>query len=79
MTTDRMMVTCDVCEQSFQFGPHRYDGKRNTTYDIMVCRTCHDGNHDGWAPHFEGRVTKRLVEEGLNLPNRNAKGFLPRE
>lgn len=77
--TDKFMTTCDVCGKSFQFGPHRYEGRRNQTYDIMVCGTCHDGNWDGWAPHFEAHVTKRLVEQGRPIPARNAKGWLPRE
>ncbi len=74
---DPIMVTCDVCGGSFQADPHRYDIRRNTTYDIMVCSGCRDANWDGWAPHLAPKVTKRLLEQGRILPERNAKGFLP--
>ena len=79
MTTKKVTYTCDACGNSFQFGPGLYNGKRNQTYDIMVCLTCHNGNWDGWAPKFEAAVTRRLKEKGLPLPQRNAKGWLPRE
>ena len=71
--------TCDVCDGSFQFGPHRYDGRRNKTYDIMVCNDCYNANSDGWAPHLEARVTRNLKDKGLPLLARNEKGLLPRE
>lgn len=79
MSNDPIMTTCDVCGTSVQVGPHRYDARRNTTYDIMVCHACHDGNWDGWAPHLEPQVTKRLLEQGRTLPDRNPEGLLPRE
>lgn len=79
MTTEKFMITCDVCGKSFQFGPHRYEGRRNQTYDIMVCTTCHDANWDGWAPGYEKLVTKNLEAKNLPLPKRNDKKLLPRE
>lgn len=79
MNTEKHMVKCDVCGNSFQFGPHRYDGRKNQTYDIMVCNNCHNANWDGWAPHYEPQVTKNLSDRGLLLPPRNEKGWLPRE
>lgn len=79
MTTENIMSTCDVCGGQFRYGPHRYDLRRNQTYDIMVCDTCHQANWDGWAPHYEEKVTKRLKEKGLPLPARNQKDWLPRE
>lgn len=44
---------CDVCGKTVHFGPHRYGGRRNSTYQIIVCDSCRVGNHDGWAPHLE--------------------------
>jgi hypothetical protein len=79
VATDKFLVHCDVSGREFQFGPHRYEGRRNQTYEIMVCSTCHEANWDGWAPHCEERVTRRLIEQGLAMPARNAKGWLPRE
>jgi len=68
---------CDVCGKTVHFGPHYYGGRRNSTYKIIVCDSCRVGNHDGWAPYLEERVTKVLREKGLPLPHRNAKGLLP--
>ena len=73
------LVTCDVCDHSFQFGPHVYDGRKNQTYDIMVCRGCHSANWDGWAPQLEEKVTHNVVAKGLLPPKRNENGRLPRE
>lgn len=75
---DPAMRRCDTCGKLFQFGPHRYDGHPVATYKITVCNTCWDSNWDGWAPHLEGRVTAKLLEDGLPLPARNSKGLLPR-
>lgn len=79
MTTEKFITTCDVCGKRFQFGPHRHEGRRNKTYDIMVCNTCHDSNWDGWAPGYEKLVTKNLEAINLPLPQRNDKQLLPRE
>ncbi len=79
MTTEKFVASCDVCGGQFHYGPHRYDLRKNHTYDIMVCEACHNSNWDGWAPHLEPRVTKRLVEKDTPLPPRNEKGWLPRE
>jgi hypothetical protein len=76
---EQHMEKCDVCGQARPYGQHRYELRRNQTYDIMVCNTCHAANWDGWAPHYEDRVTRRLIEKGANIPPRNAKGLLPRE
>jgi len=79
MTTEKFMFPCDVCGVSRQMGPHRYEMRKNQTYGIMVCDSCHKSNWDGWAPHLEERVTKNLVQNGTPLPARNGKGWLPRE
>jgi len=71
--------TCDVCENKFIFGPHLYEGRKNQTYGILVCDKCNKNNWDGWAKNLEAKVTKNLNAEGLPLPPRNVKGFLPRE
>ncbi len=79
MSPDKFIFACDVCGNQHQFGPHRYDLRKNQTYDIMVCEICHKSNWDGWARHLESRVTRRLIEQGLPIPSRNEKGLLPRE
>ena len=74
------MFKCGVCGGSYQHGPHRYEGHRLNLYDgLFACDACWQSNHDGWAPHYEEIFLAHLKEKGLPVPQRNAKGFLPRE
>lgn len=43
-----VMLKCQTCLGSFQFGPHRYWGKVIASYQFQVCNRCFSGNHDGW-------------------------------
>ena len=80
MTKEKLMFKCDVCGASYQHGPHRYEGHKLNLYGgLFVCDTCWQSNHDGWAPHYEKILLAHLKEKGLPVPQRNAKGFLPRE
>lgn len=79
MTAEKIMCSCSLCGRQFQFGPHRYDGKHIPRYQITVCMSCWDGNWDGWAPHLEERLIAHLQQKGIPIPERNAKGWLPRE
>lgn len=73
-----MMMTCFTCGGEFQFGPHIYSGTHIRMYNMTVCRDCYAANHDGWAPHFEAKILKHLRSEGLPIPDRNEKEWLPR-
>ena len=79
MNTEATTYHCAACGKAVQMGPHRYEGKWNSAYQITVCDSCHAGNWDGWAPHLEARVTKELLSGGKSLPARNSKHLLPRE
>ncbi len=79
MTDQNIMHPCFMCGSQFQMGEHIYDGKYIRRYDITVCMTCWDGNWDGWAPHYETRLIAHLENEGIPIPERNEKGWLPRE
>ena len=79
MTPEKIMCSCALCGNPFQFGPHHYDGKHISRYQITVCMSCWTGNWDGWAPHLEERLIAYLQQKGLPIPERNAKGWLPRE
>ncbi len=79
MDTHKIMLRCDLCNREFQFGPHRYDGKHILRYQITVCMSCWNGNCDGWAPHLDERLISHLEKKGLPIPERNSKGWLPRE
>lgn len=77
---EKIMFNCDVCGTTYQHGPHRYQGHKLNLYgDLFVCDSCWQVNHDGWAPHYEKVLLAHLQKEGLPVPQRNAKGFLPRE
>ena len=75
----KLISACDACGQEFQFGPNVYDGKHIARYQITVCSGCYANNWDGWAPQFEAAVTRKLKKQGLPIPERNAKGWLPRD
>lgn len=78
MKEGKMLSHCEICDRNFQFDQHRYDGLKNQTYGIMVCLSCHDANWDGWRPDLEPLLTKKLMEKGVPLPQRNKNGLLPR-
>ncbi|RLB11107.1 MAG: hypothetical protein DRG39_04810 [Deltaproteobacteria bacterium] len=79
MENEKFRRQCFICNGKFQFGPHRYDGKYISKYNIIVCRNCYNANWDGWAPDYEEKLILHLKKEGLPIPERNEKGFLPRE
>jgi hypothetical protein len=79
MSKEKSMCQCFMCDRDFQWGPHIYEGRRIPKYDIDVCNTCYQANWDGWAPHLEKKLIRYLKEKGLPIPERNAKGWLPRE
>jgi hypothetical protein len=68
---------CFLCSSPFTFGPHRYDGKYIKYYQIMICNTCKSASWDGLAPHDEQKIKAHLEKLGLDLPERNEKGWLP--
>ena len=78
MSKHKFMYRC-LCGNEFQMGPQIYNGKYIRRYDITVCKTCWAGNWDGWVPHYEKDLIEHLNKKGLTIPERNAKGLLPRE
>ncbi|MCV4639654.1 hypothetical protein OFB62_30605, partial [Escherichia coli] len=57
----KFMYNCGLCGFLFQYGPHVYMGQPIKTWDIMACRTCIRGNHDGLVdathPHLIEHLT----------------------
>lgn len=76
---DKFMIQCEMCGSTFQFGPHLYDGKHIARYQITVCRACWESNWDGWAPHFEKQLETLLNQKNIPIPEKNSKGWYPRE
>jgi hypothetical protein len=79
VSTAKFVSNCDVCRRSFQYGPNTYDGRYVSAYGITVCSVCYASNWDGWGPFAEPAVIRKASENGLPLPARNAKGWLPRD
>ena len=79
MAKEKFMNQCFMCGRDFQFGPHIYRGKGIPRYNISVCDTCYEGNWDGWAPECEKKLVEHLEKDGLPIPERNEKGWLPRD
>jgi hypothetical protein len=76
---DRILKNCFLCGSKYQLGPHRYDGKFVPRYKFAVCMRCYKGNWDGWAPHYEDKIIDHLNNNAIPIPERNDKGWLPRD
>jgi len=79
MERDKFMYQCFICGGEFQFGPHKYKGKNIPRYKISVCDVCYNANWDGWAPEYENKLIEHLKKENLPIPERNEKGWFPRD
>lgn len=77
MEETKNMIKCDLCNMSFQFGPHKYDGKYLSQYKMSVCQSCLRGHWDGVGPSHEEQFKNHLEANNIPLPQRNAKGWFP--
>ena len=75
----KFMQKCFTCGSAYQFGPGRYDGKHVARYEIDVCKSCYEGNWDGWRPDLGEKIIAHLKKNELPVPPMNAEGFLPRD
>jgi len=75
----KVKLNCELCGSEYQHGPEVYEGHKLELYgDIFCCDICWQGNWDGWGPDPEKLLLKILKEKELPVPERNAKGWLPR-
>lgn len=80
MSGKPIMFDCDICQQRYEQGPHRYEGHKLHRYGgIIACDMYWKSNHDGWTPHLEPILLAHLERAGLPVPDRNDAGLLPRE
>jgi len=70
---------CDLCGKQFQMSNGKYDGKFIPTYGVSVCMPHYIGNHDGWSPSSEAKIIAIAKSSGKTIPDRNEKGWLPRD
>jgi len=78
-STKPFMEQCFLCKSEFQMGGSDYLGHFVKYYGINVCRGCFRGAKEGWPASAEVKLIPRLTELGKALPDRTAKGLLPRE
>ena len=70
---------CELCNSNYQQGAGIYEGHRLDLYDDMICcKSCWNGNEDGWNPSKEKLLIEHLKKKNLPIPARNVKGWLPR-
>ena len=74
-----IMCRCDLCGNTHQMGPYRYDGQFLPHYQMQVCRTCMHSHGDGVSRAYEPRLIAHLKKHGIAFPGRNRKGLYPLE
>ena len=74
-----LMFKCQLCASPYQAGPGVYTGKTIAGYQLSVCNTCYAANWDGWSPAHEAKFVAHLEGLGIPLPERNEKGWYPRD
>ncbi len=79
MNKEKIILKCPLCCNTYQHGPHRYEGHKLSLYgDIFCCNLCWEGNWDGWGPDHENFLINHLEQMDLPIPERNEEGLLPR-
>lgn len=69
---------CDLCADSFQYGPQKYDGQYLPHYGMFLCEGCYRENSGGFKTHLENKFIALLQSKRITLPERNDNGWYPR-
>ena len=77
MNENRITQQCELCGQERQMGPHIYELRRLSLYDIFVCKEHIVACHDGWTPMFEDKLLVKSRANGQPEPERLENGLLP--
>tara|TARA_B100000678_G_scaffold174162_1_gene145285 strand:+ start:141 stop:386 length:246 start_codon:yes stop_codon:yes gene_type:complete len=72
-------MPCDFCGLKYSAGPGLYEGKKLSGYEAWVFPTCYHAGDGGWNQVYEPRVLKYLEAKGIEVPERQSNGFLPKE
>jgi len=75
MQDPKFFEECFLCKRSFQFGPHRYAGRRIPQWNIMICEGCDNGNWDGIVPSRSPQLIAHLHTLGVEI-RLNEKGWI---
>lgn len=78
-TKTSVECVCPLCSALFKWGPERFDGREIKRYDLKVCNICWQQSWGGWKHSHEEKIIAHLEKSGLPIPERNARGLLPRE
>ena len=76
---DPPAVKCDICGGIHYQGMGVYPLRKVSGYELFCCEVCYNGNWDGWNPQYETMLLEHLKKIGAKPPQRNEKGWLPRE
>jgi len=79
MNDKNFMFQCDICNNKYQMGEHKYELKLIPRYQLSVCKTCYESNKDGWSQRYEDKIISNLRKNKLPIPKRNNKSLLPRD
>jgi hypothetical protein len=69
MSEPTIRYQCFVCDRTFQYGPHLYEGRVVQGWDRkMICNRCEDSNWDGIVPSegLIGKFRKEGIKEEYN-------------
>lgn len=66
---------CFFCGSSFHYGPHKWHGEYVSKYNLLICHTCQNSNHDGLRHDWEDRFESHLKAEMKPLPEKNLEGY----
>lgn len=62
MPRDKIMVTCDLCDQTFEFG---VQGRHVAAWNVTVCHSCGGSPYGEVTPSRHGKLREILDAKGL--------------
>lgn len=74
-----IMEVCFLCRAQHPSHPGDYHFPFIKIYQFNICPGCYAANWDGYSPSYDGIIIDHLKAKGLPIPERNAKGWFPRE
>lgn len=75
------LCVCVPCGNVFKLesGKGIHEGRYLPGYEMHVCNSCYEESWDGYARHCEPAILVHLAEKGIDLPEQNSNGRLPRD
>jgi hypothetical protein len=75
MADTPIMSQCFICKRPFKYGPHIYNGRRITKWDMMICSRCPERNWEGIVPEKHPDLIPYLKSRGIQM-KLNARGWI---